>query len=164
MRYYFEEEMRLVYNEGTIYEEDTGAIAYTFKNQKMMVSEVHLYTEHGLDLGYVKSIPAFLHHRFEIWYKGEFVDQIDSKNHWTFHELLFEELGWRIEGNFSSKQFRIHDENGFILCDMEKDSGHFSKHYHIGIYDDRDTELLLLIVLCIYTYCRENEAAAAAAA
>ncbi len=163
MKYYFKEEMRLIYNEGEIFEEESGNLAYTFKNQKMMFPETHLYSYEGEDLGFIQMKMSWVNGKFELYHRGEYIDTIESKFHLLKHELLFRDMGWQITGNFLGMEFQILDEEGNVLADVDEEMWHLTKQYSITVHDERNAELLLLIVLAIYEYDRANEAAAAAA-
>ena len=73
----------------------------------------------------------------------------------------------RMLGNLmtpTSGKVIITDEEGNLLCEVSEEILHFTKHYSVEIYDEENEELLILLVLAINQFDKDQDSANSSAA
>ncbi len=162
MKYYFKENFRLLYADGQLYDANNDPV-YTYQNNTLILPEIEL-RQYGNLVGYVKQNFTLLLKSFDIYLGNEYVDSLQEKFRLFVPELYLEKLGWRIEGDFLSLNYEIHDEDNKLICEVNQELFRLTRRYYVNIFDEDREPLIILLVLAINQFDKEKSADAASSA
>ena len=162
MKYYLKENFRFLYDEGQIYDEN-GDVAYTFEKETLFLPKISLYDSMGAPVGRIETELSFFLREYSIYLYDDYAGKIKQEFRFLSHGLNLDDLGWHIEGDFLAWNYQILDENGDIVADMEQELFHLTKHFNIEVYDEKDRDLVMLVVMAINQYDKSIDNANASA-
>ncbi len=163
MRCYFKEDFHFLYGEGKIYNDETEELLYTFEQKTLMLPSLYLYDRSGKTVGHIETELTFMLSRYDIFLGDRFIDSLQEQFTFFRHELDFDSLGWRIDGDFLAMNYTLIDERDRVLCKVHQEFFHLTKQFTIDIYDEDNADVLLLIVLAVYQYDRKVDSASSSA-
>ena len=107
-----------------------------------------LYDAQGREVAYIEQEPWHLLPRFTVETDTQTVTV--CKNFTFFlQNFTVSPLEWTVEGEFFAHEFSISDANGRELAGVSKKWISFGDAYEISIYDEKNVNLLLAVVLVI---------------
>ena len=162
MRLYLKENFRLLYPDGQLYDE-YGNVVYRYSNITMMFPKIELYKDNQL-VGYVKKRFTLFLREYDIYYDDVYIDTLFERFKFFTSELHLEKIGWTVKGDFFSWNYQIYDEKGNIMADVNQDIWHLTKRFYIDIFDEKNKESIILLMLAINQYDRDRDAAASGGA
>ena len=98
MKYYFKENFRLLYADGSLYDENENAV-YDYRNTTLLFPDIELYRD-GEFIGHVKKNFTIFLREYDIYLGDELVDRLSQELTFFRSELTLQELGWKINGDF----------------------------------------------------------------
>ena len=161
MKYYFKENFRFLYADGALYDSNNNPV-YTYRNQTILFPQIDLY-RYGEKVGHVKKNFTFFLNRYDIVLGNRLVDSLQQKFTLFVKELVLERLGWTIRGNFLALNYEIYDANNNIICKVDQELFHLTRHYYVNVMDESQELLIILLVLAINQFDKDLSAAASAA-
>ena len=161
MKYYFKEDFTILYDKGALMDAD-GHVVYDFESTKVFLPCLQVY-KYGHHIGEVRERLRFVLGHFDIEVFGEYNDSLVEKLTFIRPKLLLEERGWEVKGDLMKWNYEITDREGLVLCDVHEEIFHWTKHFTVDIYDEENADALIMIVLAVYLFDKEADAAAAAA-
>ena len=162
MKFYLKEKLTFLYAKGEIFDENEE-VAYTFKNETLFLPKITLMDRYGEEIGRVEKQFTLFLREYQIYLYDRYIDSIKQQFTFFRHELDFEKIGWKIEGDFLAWNYQIINDNDEIVADVHEEIFHFTKQYSIEVYDERNADLAILIVLAINQFDKDNDAAQASA-
>ena len=94
MKYYFKENFRLLYADGSLYDENENAV-YDYRNTTLLFPDIELYRD-GEFIGHVKKNFTIFLREYDIYLGDELVDRLSQELTFFRSELTLQELGWKI--------------------------------------------------------------------
>ena len=162
MKYYFKENFRLLYADGTIYDENELPV-YTYEDQNLFLTQTDLY-RYGEKIGYVKKNFTLLLRNYDIVLDDQLVDSLQQQFTFFRSELTLERLGWTVRGDWLALDYQIHDEDNRLICEVSEELFHLTRHYCIDILDESREELIMLVVLAINQYDKDLSSSSSSSA
>ena len=157
MKYYFKENFRLLYADGTLYDENELPV-YTYENQTLFLPQIDLY-KYGEKIGHVKKNFTFFLRNYDIVLDDEVVDSLQQQFTLFRQELTLQRLGWTIRGDWLALSYKIYDETDRLICEVDQELFHLTRHYCVNILDESREELIMLVLLAINQYDKDLAAA-----
>ncbi len=158
MKFYLKEKLTFLYAKGEIYDEN-DEVAYSFENETIFFPKIRLYDRSGEELGRVEKQFTLFLREYQIFLNDRFIDSIKQQLTFFRSELDLENIGWHIEGDFFAWNYQIINEYDEIVADIHQEIFHFTKQYSIEVYDERNADLAILIILAINQFDKDNDAA-----
>ncbi len=153
MKYYFKESFRLLYADGTIYDEN-GLPVYTYENQTLILPQIDLY-HYGEKIGHVKKNFTFLLKNYDLVLHDLPVDSLQQRFTFFSQELVLEQRGWTVRGDWLAMDYEIYDEADRLICQVSQKLFRLTHQYCIDILDESREELIMLVVLAINQYDKD---------
>lgn len=161
MKYYFKENFRFLYADGTLYDSRNNPV-YTYENQTLFFPQIDLY-RYGEKVGHVKKNFTFFLNRYDIVLRNNVVDSLQQQFTLFRQELKLERLGWTVRGDFLALSYEIYDANDNVICVVDQELFHFTRHYCVNVLDESQELLIILLVLAINQYDKDLSASSSAA-
>ena len=158
MKYYFKENFRLLYADGALYNVN-GDPVYTYENTTLFFPQINLY-RYGEKVGHVKKNFTFFLRQYDIFVGESLVGSLNQELTFFRQSLSLESLGWRIEGDWMALNYQIYDRNNHMICEVNQEIFHLTRHYTIHILDESQEVMILLLVLAINQYDKDLSGAA----
>lgn len=162
MRFYFKENFRLLYADGQLYDQYDREV-YNYRNETLMFPEISLWRD-GSRIGTVKKRFSWFMRHYDLYYQGRYIDTIRQQFTFFASELLLENLGWKIKGDFFSLNYQVYNEDDELIAEVSQEIFRLTRRYYIEIYDNINEELIVLVILAINQFDKDRQAAANAAA
>ena len=153
MKYYFKENFRLLYADGTLYDEQENPV-YQYQNTTLLFPEIELYRDGEL-VGHVKKNFTLFLREYDIYLGDELADTLGQDFTFFHPELTLERLGWTIKGDFFALDYEIRNAEGTLLCEVNQELFRLTRRYYVNIYDEENEELLVLLVLAINQFDKD---------
>ena len=157
MKYYFRENFRFLYADGALYDSNNNQV-YTYENQTIFFPEIDLF-RYGEKVGHVKKNFTFFLREYDIFVKDRMVDTLNQQFTLFRQELKLNNLGWTVKGDFMALSYQIYDRNDNVICEVDQELFHFTRHYCINVVDESQELLIILVVLAINQYDKDLSAA-----
>ena len=162
MKYYLKENFRFLYADGQLYDEDDN-IAYEFQNQTLMFPQIDLY-RNGEAVGHIKKRFSWFLEKYDIYHYDNYVDSLNQQFRFFRSELILERLNWTVKGDFFSWHYEILNEYGELIARVDQELFRLTQRFFIEIFDERNEDLVILIVLAINQFDKDRQAAASSSA
>ena len=162
MRYFFKEDLHLLYATGALYDSNDNPV-YSYENETLLFPRIAV-RRYDEEIGYVKKNFTLFLRQYDIVLGDQLIDSLQQRFRLFTPELVLENLGWRIEGDFLALEYQIYDENNNLIAEVSQELFHLTKHYYVEIYDESQEELLILLVIAINQFDKDLTAANSAAA
>ncbi|MBQ4253813.1 MAG: hypothetical protein II712_03195 [Erysipelotrichaceae bacterium] len=163
MKYYLKENFHLLFADGTISDEN-GNVVYTYENQPVMfLPKISLYRD-GEKIGSVEKTWTFIGASFDMYLHGEYIDNLRQKMKMFGTRLVFEQLGWSVEGRFGALHYEIYDRNNNLAAVLDQEIFRLTRRFEINILDEENEELIILLVVAINQFDRQLDSGSHAAA
>ncbi len=160
MKYYFEENFKLLYADGTLYDENHLPV-YTYENQTLFLPQIDLF-KYGQKIGHVKKNWTFFLRNYDIVLDNEVVDSLQQQFTFFSQELTLERLGWTVRGDWLALDYQIYDESDELICEVSQELFRLTRHYQINVIDESREELIILLVLAINQYDKDHASSGSA--
>ena len=162
MKYYFRENFHLFYADGQICDQN-GRDVYDYNYETIFFPQINLY-KNGIRIGEIKKRFSWFMRRYDIYYEGRQVDSIQQQFRWFRSELLLEQLGWKIKGDFWALNYQIYNEKDVLVGEVSQELFRLTRHYYVDIYDAFNEDLIILLVIAINQFDKDQQAASSSAA
>ncbi|MCR5222580.1 MAG: hypothetical protein K6D90_06940 [Lachnospiraceae bacterium] len=155
MKYYFKQEITLLFEKGVLYNENEEEV-YTFEGKTFLLPELYLYKNSEF-IGRIVTKPAFFIQKYEIYLRDELIDTVTEVPTFFNTKLEMENIGLRVKGNFLQFDYDILGGNDRVLAHVQEELLHLTRHYSIEIFDEEQEELLILIILAIFRFANDSD-------
>lgn len=157
MKYYFKENFRLLYADGALYNVNDDPV-YTYENTTLFFPQINLY-RYGEKVGHVKKNFTFFLRQYDIFVGETKVDSLNQEFTFFRQALSLDNLGWRVEGDWMALNYQIYDRYNRMICEVNQEIFHLTRHYTVNILDESQETMILLLVLAINQYDKDLSAA-----
>ncbi|MBQ1288495.1 MAG: hypothetical protein IIY22_08070 [Erysipelotrichaceae bacterium] len=158
MRYYFKENLHFLYADGQLCDEN-GQTVYSYENQTLFLPRIDLY-KFGTKIGHVKKQFTFFLRQYDLIYGGEEVASLNQEFTFFRPELSVDGLGWKVKGDFFALHYSIYNEEDELIASVDQEIFHLTPHYYIDIFDEYNEELIVLLIIAINQFDKDEAAAA----
>ena len=162
MKYYFKENFRLLYADGTLYDENQLPV-YTYENQTVFLPQIDLY-KYGERIGHVKKNFTLILRNYDIVLNNEVVDSLQQQFALFRSELTLQRLGWTVKGDWLALNYQIYDERDTLICEVSQELFRLTRRYYVDVLDESREDLIILLVLAINQYDKDLAAASSSSA
>ena len=163
MKYYLKENFHLLFADGAISDE-SGNVVYTYENQPVMfLPKIYLYRE-GEKIGSVEKTWTFIGASYDMYLYGEYIDNLRQRMKMFGTRLMFEQLGWSVEGMLGALHYEIYDRNDNLAAVIDQEIFRLTRRFEINVLDEENEELIILLFIAINQFDRELDSNAHAAA
>lgn len=132
-----------------VYSED-GNIAYKVKGELALSHKLKIYNPQGDELGEVNQKLISITPTFELYEKGKKIGSIKRKLFKLFGSAyIIESLGWTAKGNFTERNYSIHDSNGNLVATIGKQLLNLTDTYVLDIANPQHALHVLMFVIAI---------------
>lgn len=132
-----------------VYSED-GSIAYKVKGELALAHKLKIYSPEGNELGEVSQKIISITPTFELHENGKKIGSIKKKLLKLFGSAYsIESLGWTAKGNFTERNYSIHDSNGNLVAKINKQLLNLTDTYVLDIVNPQHALHVLMFVIAI---------------
>ena len=132
-----------------VYSED-GSIAYKVKGELALAHKLKIYSPEGNELGEVSQKIISITPTFELYEKGKKIGSIKKKLLKLFGSAYsIESLGWTAKGNFTERNYSIHDSNGNLVATIKKQLLNLTDTYVLDVANPQNALHVLMFVIAI---------------
>ena len=149
MKLLLREKMFSLLDSFDVYGED-GKIAYKVNGQLALKHKLKIYDPQGNELGEVSEKMISLTPTFDLYEKGKKIGSIKKKLFKLFGSAYsIESLGWTAKGNFTERNYSIHDSNGKPVAKIGKQLFNLTDTYVLDIANPQHALHVLMFVIAI---------------
>lgn len=132
-----------------VYGED-GSIAYKVKSELALAHKLKIYSPQGNELGEVSQKIISITPTFELYENGKKIGSIKKQLLKLFGSAYsIESLGWTAKGNFTERNYSIHDSNGNLVATIKKQLLNLTDTYVLDIVNPQHALHVLMFVIAI---------------
>ena len=132
-----------------VYGED-GSIAYKVKGELALAHKLKIYSPQGNELGEVNQKIISITPTFELYENGKKIGSIKKQLLKLFGSAYsIDALGWTAKGNFTERNYSIHDSNGNLVATIKKQLLNLTDTYVLDVANPQHALHVLMFVIAI---------------
>ena len=139
-----------------IYDEAGNVIYYCQGEIFTIGRKLHVYNSLGEELIYIKQKVLSFMPRYEIYIRGVYAASLIKKFTVFTHDFRFENLDWRIDGDFWAHNYCVKDPNEETMMTISKQWLTWGDTYCVNINDRVDPLICIAASLVIDCACHEG--------